>query len=154
MRLTLDLQINKGHQQVLSKLPMKFHYPRPKRSEVIIQKPFYFSEFLRRPLTYWRVICKSYPTFLWSFMILGQSILKFSSGNRSISPDPCDLDLWHTDPKINRGHLQVMTYIPVIHDPWPRCSQVIIWKPFGIRTDGSTDRHQQNNIPPLLRSGA
>ncbi|KAH3891863.1 hypothetical protein DPMN_015973 [Dreissena polymorpha] len=34
------------------------------------------------------------------------------------------------------------------HDPWHKRSRVIIRKPSG----GRTDRHEQNNIPPLLRN--
>jgi hypothetical protein len=37
--------------------------------------------------------------------------------------------------------------------PRPKGSLVITRKPFGLRTDGPTDRQVQSNIPPLLRSG-
>ena len=35
-----DLKINRGHLRVMINVPMKFHDPRPKRSWVIIRKPF------------------------------------------------------------------------------------------------------------------
>jgi hypothetical protein len=75
-------------------------------------------------------------------------------GNRFCLQGQCDLDLWPLDPKINRGHLLVMTnHHTKFEVPRPKGSLVITRKPFGLRTDGPTDRQVQSNIPPFLRNG-
>ena len=80
------------------------------------------------------VICRSLPTSLSTFMILGPSVLQLSSGNGFIVSGPCDL--WPYEPKINRGLLPVMTNLPInFHDPRPKRSPVIIRKPLGLRTN-------------------
>ena len=77
------------------------------------------------------VICQSWPMSLWSFVIPGLSVLELSSGNHFTASGHCDLDLWPSDLKINRGHLPVMTNVPMkFHDPRPKRSWVIIRKPF------------------------
>jgi hypothetical protein len=77
------------------------------------------------------VICQSWSMYLCSFMIIGLSILELSSGNHFTVSRHRDLDLWPTDLKINRGHLQVMINVPMkFHDPKRKLSWVIIRKPF------------------------
>jgi len=44
-------------------------------------------------------------TTLWSLKALAQRVLNLLSGNGFHSSSHCDLDLWPTDPKINRGLL-------------------------------------------------
>ena len=103
-----------------------------------------------------QVKCQSWETKLSSFMILDQRVLKLSSGNHIVAPNPCDLNLWPTNPKIQRGHLPVMNNLPMrFHDPRPKRSQVIILKPFDIRTDGPTDRPTDisKTIFPLFSEG-
>jgi len=64
------------------------------------------------------VTCQSWSMYLWSLMILGVSFLELSSGNHFTVSSHRDLDLWPTDLKINRGHLQVMINVPMkFHDP-------------------------------------
>ena len=132
-----DLKINRGHLPVMTNVPMKFRDPRPKRSWVIIRKPFYCFQVtvtLTFDLVTWKsigVICQSWPMSLWSFMIPGLSVLELSSGNHFTASGHCDLDLWPSDLKINRGHLPVMTNVPMkFRDPRPKRSWVIIRKPF------------------------
>jgi len=51
---------------------------------------------------------------LWSLKTLGQRVLELLSGNGFHSSDYCDLNLWPTDPKINRGLLLSKGYQPYI----------------------------------------
>ena len=68
------------------------------------------------------------PYEVW---IPGLSVLELSSGNHFTASGHCDLDLWPSDLKINRGHLPVMTNVPMkFRDPRPKRSWVIIRKPF------------------------
>ena len=77
------------------------------------------------------VIWESWSMYLWSFMILGVSFFELSSGNHFTVSSHCDLDLWPSELKINRGHLAVMTNVPLkFHDPRRKRSWVIIRKPF------------------------
>ena len=109
-----DLKINRGHLRVMINVPMKFHDPRPNYSWVIIQETillFRVTVTLTFDLVTWKsigVICESWSMYLWSFMILGLSVLELSSGNHFTISSHCDLDLWPSDLKINRGHLPVM----------------------------------------------
>jgi hypothetical protein len=100
------------------------------RSWVIIRKPFYyFGSPWPWPLTSKSigVICESWSIYPWSFMILGVCVLELSSRNHFTISGHCDLDLWPSDLKINRGHLQVMINVPMkFHDPSPKRSWVII----------------------------
>ena len=50
---------------------------------------------------------------LWSLKALGQRVLELLSGNGFHSSGHCDLDLWSTDPKINRGLLLNKGYHPM-----------------------------------------
>jgi len=52
-------------------------------------------------------------TTLWSLKALAQRVLKLLSGNGFHSSGHCDLDLWPTDPKINRGLLLNQGYHPM-----------------------------------------
>ena len=92
-----DMKINRGYLPVMTSVPMKFRDPRPKRSWVIIRKPFYcFRSLWPWPLT-WKsigVIFRSWPMSLWSFMIPGVSVLELSSGNHFPISSNRDLDLW------------------------------------------------------------
>ena len=78
---------------------------------------------LFRPLWLWPLIYwppKSISFFyliraitLWSLKALGQRVLELLSGNGFHSSGPCDLDLWPTDPKINRVLLLTKGYHPM-----------------------------------------
>jgi len=77
------------------------------------------------------VICQSWSMYLWSFMIIGLSILELSSGNHLTVLSHYDLNLWPSDLKINRGHLPVIINVPMkFHGPRRKHSWVIILKPF------------------------
>ena len=82
---------------------------------------FFVTVNLTFDLVTWKsigVICKSWSMYLWSFMILGVSILNSSSGNHFTVSTHCDLDLWLSDLTINRDHLPVMINLPMkFHDP-------------------------------------
>jgi len=52
-------------------------------------------------------------TTLWSLKALGQRVLKLLSRNGFHSSGHCDLDLWPTDPKINRDFLLNEGYHPM-----------------------------------------
>jgi hypothetical protein len=80
------------------------------------------------------------------FHDLGLSVLESSSGNYFIISG-------HRDLKINKGHLRVMINVPMkFHDPRPKRSGVIIWKPPGGQTDRQTDMCKA--IYPLFFEGA
>jgi hypothetical protein len=100
------------------------------------------------------VICWSWPITIPSLKFLGLRVLYLLIGNHFHLQGQCDLDLWPLDPKINRVHLMVMTnHHTKFEVPRPKRSLVIDWKPFGLQTDGPTDRQVQSNIPSFLRSG-
>jgi len=50
---------------------------------------------------------------LWSLKALGQRVLELLSGNGFHSSGQCDLNLWPTDPNINRGLLLNKGYYPM-----------------------------------------
>jgi len=50
---------------------------------------------------------------LWSMKALGEKVLELLSGNGFQSLGHCDLDLWPTDPNINRGLLLNKCYQPI-----------------------------------------
>jgi len=52
-------------------------------------------------------------TTLWSLKALGQRALELLSRNGFHSSGHCDLELWHTDPKVNRGILLNKGYHPM-----------------------------------------
>jgi len=82
---------------------------------------FFVTVTLTFDLVTWKsigVICESWSMYLWSFMILGVSVLELSSGNHFTGSSHRDLDLWPSDLNINRGHLRVMINVPMkFHDP-------------------------------------
>jgi hypothetical protein len=49
---------------------------------------------------------------------MDQRILKLMGGQAFWSQDPCDLDLWLVDLKINMGHLIIMTYLHAKYKDW------------------------------------
>ena len=116
---------------------------------------FFVTVTLTFDLVTWKsigVICQSWSMYLWSFMILGISVLELSSGNHFTISGHRDLDLWPSDLKINRGHLLVMINVPMkFHDPRPKRSWVIVWQPPGGRTDRTTDMSKA--IYPLFFEG-
>ena len=66
---------------------------------------------------------------------------------------PPDLDIWRSDPKINRGHLLVMTNLNVKYEHWRMVFKIIsgnhlVYRP----TDRPTNRHTDINktIYPLF----
>jgi len=59
------------------------------------------------------IICQSWSIYLWRFMILGLTILELSSGNLFTVMSHCDLDLWPSDLKINKGYIPVMINVPI-----------------------------------------
>ena len=64
------------------------------------------------------VICQTWLMYLRSFIILAVGILELPSGNHFTILSHRDLDIWPSDLKINRGHLQVMINVPMkFHDP-------------------------------------
>jgi len=76
---------------------------------------------------------------LWSLKALGQRVLELLSGNGFHSSGHCDLDLWPTDPKINRGLLLNKGYHPMkFEGSRSKGTRVIERKPSV--TDGQTDR--------------
>jgi len=101
------LQLNKSNH------PMKFEGSSSKRTRVIERKRFsLFGSLWPWPLTFDLLTPKSEGVFysirattLWSLKALAQRVLNFLSGNGFHSSSHCDLDLWPTDPKINRGLL-------------------------------------------------
>jgi hypothetical protein len=46
---------------------------------------------------------------MWNMKTLWLIVYKITSGNNLDIYGTCDIDLWQSDPNINRGHLQVMT---------------------------------------------
>ena len=109
--LTFDPKINRS--PVLNKdiHHMKFACSGCNRIPIIERKRF----SLFGPLWPWRLAYwppKSIGFFysiraiiLWSLNARGQRVLEILSGNGFHSLGPCDLDLWPTDPKINRNPL-------------------------------------------------
>jgi len=95
---------------------------------------FFVTVTLTFDLVTWKsigVICESWSMYLWSFMILGITILELSSWNHFTISVHRDLDLWHSDLKLNRDHLRVMINVFMkFHDPRHKRSWVIIRKPF------------------------
>ena len=68
----------------------------------------------------WPLTLKSIGVFysiraiiLWSLKALGQRVLELLSKNGFHSSGQCDLDLWPTNPKINRGLLLNKGYHPM-----------------------------------------
>jgi len=113
-----DPKINRGLQLNKSYHPMKFECLSLKGTRVIEGK--LFSLFGSVTLTFDLLTPKSIgflysirATTLWSLKALAQRVLKLLSGNGFHSSSHCDLDLWPTDPKINRGLLLNQGYHPM-----------------------------------------
>ncbi len=114
-----DPKINRGLLLVMANLHTKNEDCNTKSCLVIARKRFLYSGSLWPwPLIYWPP--KSIGFFyliraitLWSLKALGQRVLKLLSGNGFHSSGPCDLDLWPTDPKINRVLLLNKGYHPM-----------------------------------------
>ena len=71
---------------------------------------------------------------LWSLKALGQRVLELLSGNGFHSSGHCDLDLWHTDPKINRTIFLNKGYNPMkFQGSGLKGTQVIERKLFSLR---------------------
>jgi len=80
---------------------------------------------------------------LWSLKTLGQRVLALLSGNSFYSSGHCDLDLWPTDPKINRGLLLNKGYHPMkFEDSRSKGTRVIE------RKRSVTDGQGKNNMSP------
>ena len=67
---------------------------------------------VRRTCTYIYIWTSIRAIILWSLKALGQSVLALLSGNSFYSSGHRDLDLWSTDPKINRVLLLNKGYHP------------------------------------------
>jgi len=86
----------------------------------VIERKMVFTLRVTVTLTYDLLTPKSNGFFnsiraitLWRLKTLAQRLLKFLSGNGFHSSGHCDLDLWPTDPKINRGLLLNQGYQPM-----------------------------------------
>ena len=93
-------------------------------------------------------------TTLWSLKALAQRVLKLLSGNGFHSSSHCDLDLWPTDPKINRGLLPNKGYHPMkFEGSGSKGTRVFerkeVWQT-DRRTDSQTDRRtrQKQYVSP------
>ena len=87
--------------------------------------------------------------FLLSFTNLGLFLFKLLIGQGFFTKCHCDLDLWPSDLKINRGHLLVMGNVPTkFHKPRLIPSQVID----RTRITGRTD-HPITGCSPLFKWG-
>jgi len=88
---------------------------------------------------------------LWCLKALGQRVLELLSGNGFHSSGHCDLDLWPTDPKINRGHLINKGYHPLRFEGSGSKGTRVIERKRSV-TDGQTDRQPdrqgKNNMSP------
>jgi len=82
--------------RVMINVSMKFHDPRHKRSELPYGNHFTISGHRELDLVTWQsigFIWESWSMNLWSFMILGISVLELSSGNHFTISGHRDLDL-------------------------------------------------------------
>jgi len=124
---------------------MKFEGSGSKGTWVIERKRFsLFGSLWPWPLTYWPP--KSIGVFysiraitLWSLKALGLRVLELLSGNGFHSLGHCDLDLWPTDPKINRGLLINKGYNPMKFEGSGSKITRVIERKRSV-TDGQTDR--------------
>jgi len=81
-------------------------------------------------------------TTLWSLKALAQRVLKLLSGNGFHSLGHCDLDLWPTDPKLNKGLLLNKGYIEGSGSKGTR----VIERKRSV-TDGQTDKAKTICLP-------
>ena len=86
---------------------------------------------------------------LWSLKALGQRVLEWLSGNRFHSLGHCDLDLWSTDLKINRGLLLNEGYHPMKFEGSGSKGTRVIERKRSV-TDGQTARRtrQKQYVSP------
>jgi len=84
---------------------------------------------------------------------VGRCVLQLLIGNGFVTFDPGDIDLWPSDPKINRVPLlSRMDVWTMFEDGMSRCSLVIYRKRKGYRrTEGQTGWHVQSNMHSLHR---
>jgi len=93
--------------------PIKLEGSGPKGTQVIERKMF-FTLRVTVTLTFDLLNPKSIGAItLWSLKTLDQRVLELLSGNGFHFSGHCDLDLWPTDPKINRGLLLNKGYHPM-----------------------------------------
>jgi len=88
---------------------------------------------------------------LWSLKALAQMVLQLLSGNGFHSSGHCDLDLWPTEPKINRGLLLNKGYHPMKFEGSGSKGTRVIERKRSVtdgQTDGRTDRQGKNNMSP------
>ena len=90
---------------------------------------------------------------LWSLKALCQRVLELLSENGFYFSGHCDLYLWPTDPKINRGLLLNKGYHPMKFEGWVKgYSSYWAETKCDRRTDGQTDRRTdgqgKNNMSP------
>ena len=114
-----DLKINRGILLNKGYHPMKFEGSGPKENSSYWAETV-FTLWVTVTLTFDLLTPKSIGVFysiraitLWSLKALGQRVLELLSGNGFYSSGHCDLDLWPTDPKINKGLLLNKGYHPV-----------------------------------------
>jgi len=111
-KIDRGLLLNKGYH------PMMFEGSGSKGTWVIERKWIsLFGSLWPWPLTYWpqnhRVFNWIRAITLWSLKALAQRTLELLSGNGFHSSGHCDLDLWPTDPKINKGLQLNKSYNPM-----------------------------------------
>jgi len=121
------------------------------------------------------MFCKKHVVFLylWSFMILGVSVLELSSGNHLVGTETPrhQYIIWSANFLLNYIQERVTVAltldlvtsksIGVIRQSWSMYQwsfmilgvSVIELSSGNHQVNGPTDRHVQNNIPPLLRWG-
>ena len=139
------LQLNKGYH------PMKVEGSGSKGTQVNERKRF--SLFRSVTLTFDLLTPKSTGVFysiraiiLWSLKALGQRVLELLSGNGFHSSGHCDLDLWPTDPKINRGLLLNKGYHPMKFEGSGSKGTRVIERKRSV-TDGQTDKAKTICLP-------
>jgi len=100
------------------------------------------------------VFCSIRAITLWSLKALGQRVLELLSGNGFHSSGHYDLDLWPTDPKINRGLLLNKGYHPMKFEGSGLKGTQVIERKRSVtdgqtarRTDGQTDRAKTICLP-------
>jgi len=114
-----DPNINRGLLLKMGYQPMKFEGSGSKGTRVIERKRIsVFGSLWPWPLTPISigVFYSIRAINLWNLKALGQKVLELLSGNGFQSSGHCDLDLWHTDPNINRGLLLNKGYQPMKYE--------------------------------------
>jgi len=88
-------------------------------------------------------------TTLWSLKALAQRVLKLFSGNGFHPLGHCDLDLWSTNIKINRGLLPNNGFHPMKFEGSGTKGTQVIERKRSV-TDGQTDKAKTICLPQLL----